>query len=108
MAELADTEQTWDLDGERGQGRPPRSAQRALDADLPLMLGAPGVLYGDIGTSPLYSLQTVFLRHGDGLRRPPKTARQEGVKSRLNWPRAGTGEASRHMLGRGQQNGAAQ
>src|SRR5690349_24178478 len=30
-----------------------------------LMLGALGVVYGDIGTSPLYSLQTVFsIDHG--------------------------------------------
>ena len=26
----------------------------------PLMLGALGIVFGDIGTSPLYSMQTVF------------------------------------------------
>src|SRR4051795_10567476 len=32
---------------------------------LALMLGALGVVYGDIGTSPLYALQTVFsIDHG--------------------------------------------
>lgn len=40
-------------------GRPRRS-----QPVLALMLGAAGVVFGDIGTSPLYSLQTVFsVRH---------------------------------------------
>ncbi|HVB83775.1 MAG TPA: KUP/HAK/KT family potassium transporter, partial [Rhodanobacteraceae bacterium] len=32
-----------------------------------LALGALGVVYGDIGTSPLYSLQQTFGEHGIGV-----------------------------------------
>src|SRR3954452_9541802 len=37
----------------------PRSARRPLGAAT-LALGALGIVFGDIGTSPLYALQTVF------------------------------------------------
>src|SRR3954454_17178111 len=37
----------------------PRSARRQLGAAT-LALGALGIVFGDIGTSPLYALQTVF------------------------------------------------
>ena len=37
----------------------PRSARRQLGMAA-LALGALGVVFGDIGTSPLYALQTVF------------------------------------------------
>jgi KUP system potassium uptake protein len=40
---------------ELGEARPTREAGTAA-----LMLGALGVVFGDIGTSPLYALQTVF------------------------------------------------
>ncbi|MFJ3622474.1 KUP/HAK/KT family potassium transporter [Streptomyces iakyrus] len=37
------------------QGRGPRDAVR-----LAVVIGALGVVFGDIGTSPIYTLQTVF------------------------------------------------
>ena len=40
---------------------PARSAGMAA-----LTLGALGVVFGDIGTSPLYALQTVFSAPGEG------------------------------------------
>jgi len=54
---------------------PPRDGQRPVSGEdrvslrgttqLVLMLGALGVVFGDIGTSPLYALQTVFsIDHG--------------------------------------------
>lgn len=54
-----------------GRHLPPLRAGRRRDkhAHAPigkLMLGAIGVVFGDIGTSPLYSMQTVFsIDHGD-------------------------------------------
>nr|WP_328823367.1 potassium transporter Kup [Metallococcus carri] len=48
-----------------------------------LMLGALGVVYGDIGTSPLYALQTVFsIDHGDV---KPTEADVFGVISMVFW-----------------------
>ena len=42
-----------------------RGASHGTTGPLALMLGALGVVYGDIGTSPLYALQTVFsIDHG--------------------------------------------
>jgi KUP system potassium uptake protein len=49
--------------GGAGGGPPPasaRHARRAKTGIAALSLGALGVVFGDIGTSPLYSLQTVF------------------------------------------------
>src|SRR3954447_17774572 len=43
----------------------PTGTHVARSGQLALMLGALGVVYGDIGTSPLYALQTVFsIDHG--------------------------------------------
>jgi KUP system potassium uptake protein len=40
---------------------PPAGAARVIDsARLALVIGALGVVFGDIGTSPIYTLQTVF------------------------------------------------
>src|SRR5215208_2430331 len=36
-----------------------------------LMLGALGVVYGDIGTSPLYTEQVIFGSHGDAAQATP-------------------------------------
>jgi KUP system potassium uptake protein len=54
--------------GEDGDGRGPRRGEQ--DGDVVahagravLALGALGVVYGDIGTSPLYTEQTVFTNH---------------------------------------------
>ena len=37
----------------------------------PLALGALGVVYGDIGTSPLYAMRECFGGHGTSWRRRP-------------------------------------
>ncbi len=50
---------------------------------LTLMIGALGVVFGDIGTSPLYALQTVF-RIDDGAVRPTE-ADVFGVVSLMFW-----------------------
>jgi KUP system potassium uptake protein len=42
-------------EGAEGTGEAGRSAARAA-----LVIGALGVVFGDIGTSPLYTIQTVF------------------------------------------------
>jgi KUP system potassium uptake protein len=48
-----------------------------------LTLGALGVVFGDIGTSPLYALQTVFLAHNEALK--PTEASVYGVISLVFW-----------------------
>ena len=49
-------------------GPPPTARARAVAGHgrlLPLSLGAPGIVYGDIGTSPLYAIKECFLvEHG--------------------------------------------
>ena len=39
---------------------PPRESRAAHPVRLPVVVGALGVVFGDIGTSPIYTLQTVF------------------------------------------------
>ncbi|HEU4662648.1 MAG TPA: KUP/HAK/KT family potassium transporter, partial [Dokdonella sp.] len=46
-----------------------------------LVLGAIGVVYGDIGTSPLYTIKQTFGEHGA----PPTTANVLGVLSLVFW-----------------------
>jgi KUP system potassium uptake protein len=48
-----------------------------------LTLGALGVVFGDIGTSPLYALQTVFSAHGHAVK--PDEASVYGVISLVFW-----------------------
>jgi len=48
-----------------GEARPPRGRQAGLAL---LTLGALGVVFGDIGTSPLYALQTVFSADGHAVK----------------------------------------
>ena len=48
-----------------------------------LMLGALGVVFGDIGTSPLYSLQTVFSSHHNAV--APTESDVLGVISMVTW-----------------------
>lgn len=50
---------------------------------LPLVLGALGVVFGDIGTSPLYSVQTVFTLHDRFI--APTEQDVLGVISMLLW-----------------------
>lgn len=59
-------------------GRPRR--RRPVAA---LMLGAMGVVFGDIGTSPLYSLQTVFSVHHNAV--APTEGDVLGIISMVTW-----------------------
>jgi KUP system potassium uptake protein len=43
-----------------GAPEPPRTSRRRIAGTSALALGALGVVFGDIGTSPLYALQAVF------------------------------------------------
>ncbi|WP_157236112.1 KUP/HAK/KT family potassium transporter [Brachybacterium sp. P6-10-X1] len=47
------------------------------------MVGALGVVFGDIGTSPLYSLQTVFSLHHNAVSPTPSDVL--GVVSMVTW-----------------------
>ena len=62
-------------------GEPAASAARR--AALPLALGALGVVFGDIGTSPLYALQTVFSIDNNAVRPVPVDV--YGVISLVFW-----------------------
>ena len=48
-----------------------------------LALGALGIVYGDIGTSPLYTVQTIFTQHADAAR--PTIAGVYGIASLIFW-----------------------
>jgi KUP system potassium uptake protein len=48
-----------------------------------LALGALGIVYGDIGTSPLYTEQVIFTAHGDAAH--PTTAGVYGIVSLIFW-----------------------
>ncbi len=61
----------------------PRRARIAKAGGVGLMLGALGVVFGDIGTSPLYALQTVFALDG-GVVHPTETD-VYGVVSLVFW-----------------------
>ena len=43
-----------------GDDKPPRERRRHHTGMAALSFGALGIVFGDIGTSPLYALQTVF------------------------------------------------
>ncbi len=67
---------------ERAAAEPPTKKIHAGTASLgALTLGALGVVFGDIGTSPLYALQTVFVT--EGIR--PDQAHVYGVISLVVW-----------------------
>src|SRR3954468_5038961 len=61
----------------------PTGAHLARSGQLALMLGALGVVYGDIGTSPLYALQTVFSIDHGAVR--PTSGDVYGVISMVFW-----------------------
>jgi KUP system potassium uptake protein len=61
----------------------PAPAARHKAGMTALTLGALGVVFGDIGTSPLYALQTVF--HADGGAVQPTQAGVYGVISLVFW-----------------------
>jgi KUP system potassium uptake protein len=64
---------------------PPRAARRpgARTGMVALTLGALGVVFGDIGTSPLYALQTLFAADHHAVR--PTQATVYGVISLVIW-----------------------
>jgi KUP system potassium uptake protein len=64
----------------RGEGEPGGHAHAGIAA---LTLGALGVVFGDIGTSPLYALQTVF--HADHGEVPTSQGAVYGVLSLVFW-----------------------
>ncbi|MGH2927734.1 MAG: KUP/HAK/KT family potassium transporter, partial [Solirubrobacteraceae bacterium] len=65
-------------------GDPTGSARRHRTARGALELGALGVVFGDIGTSPLYTVQTVF-SPSDPHRVPVSTQNVYGVVSLIFW-----------------------
>ena len=69
---------------EATQARDPGSHSTAATAGVAaLTLGALGVVFGDIGTSPLYALQTVFTAHDHAVK--PDAAGVYGVMSLVFW-----------------------
>jgi len=69
-------------------GPPPERHDRTRSAAgtagvAAVTLGALGVVFGDIGTSPLYALQTVFAAHGHAVK--PTEAGVYGVISLVFW-----------------------
>lgn len=65
---------------DRRDRQPRAAAQAGVGA---LALGALGVVFGDIGTSPLYALQTVFTAHDHAVK--PDEASVYGVISLVVW-----------------------
>src|SRR5947209_1380176 len=83
MSELVDSENVTpdSLKGDKPPGSEPRDRQGWLRPAL--LLGALGVVYGDIGTSPLYALQTVFSIDNGDVRPTPSDV--YGVISLVFW-----------------------
>ena len=69
--------------GDAGSGGGGSRSPAAAAGTAALVLGALGVVYGDIGTSPLYAVQTVFSI--DGGRIGPTTGDVLGVISMVVW-----------------------
>jgi KUP system potassium uptake protein len=65
------------------QQRAASTSGRARTGIAALMLGALGVVFGDIGTSPLYAFQSVFFVDGGIVR--PTEANVYGVVSLIFW-----------------------
>ncbi len=69
---------------EPGQAEPPGPPHAATKTGLwALTLGALGVVFGDIGTSPLYALQAVFTSHDAAL--APTQSAVYGIISLVFW-----------------------
>ncbi|MFB9238194.1 potassium transporter Kup [Plantactinospora siamensis] len=86
MSELADEEHPVGAGGV-GKGGVRAEAARPAPArgraGLAVLLGALGVVYGDIGTSPLYAMRTVFSIDNGAVR--PTTGDVYGVISLIFW-----------------------
>ncbi|MQM26282.1 potassium transporter Kup [Glycomyces albidus] len=65
-------------------GTAPRHPREGGRLRLALIVGALGVVYGDIGTSPIYALQTIF-NPGDPHPVPVNTANVFGIVSLIFW-----------------------
>jgi KUP system potassium uptake protein len=65
-------------------GTPPRHPGKGGPLRLALVVGALGVVYGDIGTSPIYALQTIF-NPADPHPVPVNTANVYGIVSLIFW-----------------------
>ena len=59
------------------------STSRHASGAAALTLGALGVVFGDIGTSPLYAVQAVFASHGHAVQ--PVQSEVYGVISLVFW-----------------------
>ena len=71
-------------ESQAGGGQPAKGRGPAHDAGMAVLtLGALGVVFGDIGTSPLYALQTVF--HADHGAVPTRESAVYGVLSLIFW-----------------------
>jgi len=69
--------------GDAGPGGRSSRSSAATAGIAVLVLGALGVVYGDIGTSPLYAVQTVFSIDGGRIR--PTTVDVLGIISMVVW-----------------------
>ena len=92
ISESTDTATTGDAEdgdpeeqaAQRPSPTPSQTAhKRRKEPLLILVTGALGVVFGDIGTSPLYSLQTVFSTHHNAV--APTEADVLGVISMVTW-----------------------
>ena len=81
MTELVRNEATPDPEADRESELRQSTAHKAGTAGL--MLAALGIVYGDIGTSPLYAMQTVFSLDGGIVRPTPGDV--YGVVSLIFW-----------------------
>jgi KUP system potassium uptake protein len=79
VTELVDSEQ----EGVPADGSSARHQARKSGIRLALLLGALGVVYGDIGTSPLYAMQTVFTIDHNSVRATPNDV--FGIVSLVFW-----------------------
>ena len=86
MSDAANTEVETENQPEPGAsahgGNPDHPASHSAGL-LGLALGAVGVVFGDIGTSPLYAMQTVFAIDGHAVK--PTTSDVYGVISLVFW-----------------------
>src|ERR1700760_1430658 len=76
----------------RPRGEPSAELRAAADDErdvvahagkLVLALGALGIVYGDLGTSPLYTMQTIFTQHRNAAH--PNVAGVYGIASLIFW-----------------------
>jgi KUP system potassium uptake protein len=77
---VADTEVATEHDPEANRGAHPAAHSAGL---LGLAVGAIGIVFGDIGTSPLYAMQTVFSIDNNAVKATPSDV--YGVVSLIFW-----------------------